>query len=143
MANFYEGTFQDSEGKKFTARANCVDDTKAKEYFNALAAKSGAKWTRLRKIADVTIVGPPANWLSAAQAGSTVQVRGRCTYRTGIPRNFITVEIPAVKSTVVSAGSRSSTTDPLTAPTRAMLKTENNTAASAIKAVHYLERIRA
>lgn len=149
QAKQYIAQMKDSEGKTLPVRFYASNSLRAREYANQLASRSGAKWIGLREVRPLIIPttdnnGAPlqTNYRQTAAAGSSVQIKGRATYRTGIPRDTIRVEIPAVKASVVSAGARTSTTDPLTAGTRAKLLTENGAPATSIRSVRYREQLR-
>lgn len=150
--DLHEATYQDAEGKTFNQRFRAADDMMAKEFANACALKSDGKWIGLKKIVKLALpymttsgaqtVDNTPNALQAAAAGSDIQSRGRLTYLTADPSNFIPVEIPSVLAAYLSKGSRTSTTDPLAASGTDKLRSENNASATAMKSAHYLKRVR-
>lgn len=149
MADLYEMTMADAEGKVATVRFYASNDTNAKGQADVIGQKSDAKWKRLRKIAAVAVQNAvdtdplyAANFAGAAAANSTVQKRGKGIFSTALPRNFIPVEIPAVKSAYLSPGSRTTASSPLQSGNLAKLRSENGTPATAFREARYLERIR-
>lgn len=141
---FYEATYIDSTGKEFTQRLFARSDTDAKQLVNGWASKSLAKWTSLKRISRLAISatatqGLPAtpNYQQPAAPGSSVKRKGRFVYLTGTRRNDIRFEIPAVSSSIVSAGELESRVDPLTPELRAKLTTSTGIPARVLKAIRY------
>lgn len=147
--DFYEATFLDFYGKTHTSRGNFESDANAKAYFNGLALKSKAKWARLRKIANVVVplVDGQANpinqaFQAAAGAGSSVTLKGRCTFNSSKARNIITVEIPAVKVAYLTDDGVEQTTSPLQGGNLAKLRTEANDSAVDFRKGRFTTRVR-
>lgn len=151
MANLYEAMFQDPKGRSFPARLRCATDTAAKVIANAMALKSDAKWTELKKIAKIALpvmdgeTDLTPNQGQAAGVNSDVQKKGRLIYNSATGGDHVTVEIGSVKSAYLAPGDDSTehtSTDPLDNTTRAYLLTEAGNSVTAFGGGSFHRKIR-
>lgn len=143
----YTAHFQDSEGKPATVPFRAKSQVQAREIANAIAGHSDAQWIGLRRyrILDVPsqdVDGNPAfiHFNAAAGAGSSVADKGRFVYRTAVPSNTITLEIPSVNPGLLSKGSRRTTVDPLSPGQTGSLLSENGAPATQLRAGRFFVR---
>lgn len=150
MANaLYVARFLDYRGKWATSKAKCDSDGDAKNFFNAMADISGARWKTLHKRREIVGEGVDIgglvgfdNWKKAPVAGSSIQVKGKLVWNTDKARKTISIEIPAVKSTVCNPTNENNTTDPLEADAKAALRTQGEGVATTFRQARYNQRLR-
>ena len=145
----YAATFHDIGGRPCSVPFSAANATSAKTIANAIALKSNAKWTELRRIRQLAVPVQDINsdplfatFGAAAGSGSDVQRKGFCVYDAAAAEDTIKVEIPSVTADLVAKDQDGIAVDPLDGTTRGYLLTENGAPATAFRGAKFGRRIR-
>ena len=145
----YIASFEDAKGRPAIVGIRAFDTPTACILANAIAGKSGCKWTSLTRVqrlevelrdGDGNVV--QGNWRQAAGSGSDVQRKAHCTYEAAAADDTIRIEIPSVAAGYVSRGSERSSTNPLDSLAMQTLLTEGGSPATSFAGAKFGRRIR-